>query len=145
MIEDMQEIHDRFKNEPVKVYFNLHKKCFSVKSRKSGLVLFHTHNVVILKDVQFKVSEAGRKRVLKEKRKNVHAYVCGTIKEDKEKIAYNSNHMCTYNPYKYNSFMAIKSFHNEWQEIEPKPIKEAKNAIMFCQSETNKPYILAYN
>ena len=61
------------------VYYNLHKHVFSVRSCKSGLVEHHV-NTVILSDCDFKVSKAGRDRVLKEKRKNVHAGVKGTVK-----------------------------------------------------------------
>ena len=42
-----------------------------------GKVLEH-NTEFFLKDVEFKVSQAGRNRVLKEQRKNVHAFVCGT-------------------------------------------------------------------
>jgi hypothetical protein len=60
------------------VYFNLHKKLWSVKSRKTRRVLFHAA-VVLLYDCEFKVSQAGRKRVLKDKRKNVHAGIAGEL------------------------------------------------------------------
>ena len=61
------------------VYFNLHKKCWSVKAlegENKGRVVAHTTYIVI-KDAKFKVSEAGRQRVLREKKKNVHAGVVG--------------------------------------------------------------------
>jgi hypothetical protein len=63
------------------VYFNLHKKCFSVKALEGvnkGKVVQHTDNIVLLLP-KFKVSEAGRQRVLREKRKNVHAGVVGWV------------------------------------------------------------------
>ena len=86
-------------------YRNLHKKgvIYSVKNTKTNKVIDWVENIV-LKDVELKVSQAGRNRVLKEKRKNVHAGVKGTIftiplSEDlKWEKAY-------YNPYKYNSFV----------------------------------------
>lgn len=61
------------------VYFNLHKKVFSVRAMEGenkGRVIAHT-TTVELRDAVFKVSQAGRERVLKEKRKNVHAGVQG--------------------------------------------------------------------
>jgi len=83
---------------PVKVYWNLHRHLYSVQ--QAGLVVGHTESVN-LKRVSFKVSQAGRNRVLKEGRKNVHAFVIGTIdpavKVDNRKI--------TYNPYKFSSFV----------------------------------------
>ena len=62
----------------VEVYFNLHKHLFSVRSRQTGLVIAH-ESVVRLTDVTFRVSEAGRQRVLRERKKNVHAFVRGTV------------------------------------------------------------------
>ena len=58
----------------VQVYKNLHKSraadknIYSVRNKKSGLVINHVENIE-LKNVIFKVSEAGRQRVLKERRK----------------------------------------------------------------------------
>lgn len=63
------------------VYFNLHKKCFSVKALdgvSKGKVVFHADKVM-LRNVEFRVSEAGRKRVLETGRKQVHAGVVGDL------------------------------------------------------------------
>lgn len=89
--------------QKVKVYFNLHTHLFSVQDYKTGKVVAHGNNIS-LKDVEFRVSEAGRQRVLKEKKKNVHAYVIGTYHGDKGfdagvmKDAY-------YNPYTHSHFV----------------------------------------
>lgn len=56
----------------VKVYRNLHKKCFSVKV--GNKVVAHLEKF-ILEDCEFRVSQKGRERVLREKQKNVHAYI----------------------------------------------------------------------
>ena len=61
-------------NKRVYVYFNLHRKCFSV--RQGTRVVEHA-NRVCLKDVKYLVQPAGRKTVLKEKKKNVHAGLSG--------------------------------------------------------------------
>ena len=88
-------------------YFNLHKFVFSVRNQKTKLVERHS-NTVVLNDCKFKVSQKGRERVLKEKRKNVHAGVEGTL------CGFENTHNLeefvelTYNPYKYSSFV-IKS------------------------------------
>lgn len=89
--------------ELVYVYFNLHKHCFSVKSMKTGLVVAHTNDIT-LSLATFKVSEAGRLRVLREKRKNVHAGVIGFYQKDHALSIYFS-HQATYNPYFYESFV----------------------------------------
>ena len=85
------------------VYFNLHRKCFSVKALEGinkGRVIKHA-NFVALENVTFKVSEAGRQRVLKEQRKNVHAGVVGTLVDSMYTVG---NQSVTYNPYKGSNF-----------------------------------------
>jgi hypothetical protein len=94
------------------VYFNLHKKCFSIKALegdRKGRVVAHS-NTVLLESCKFKVSEAGRQRVLREKRKNVHAGVTGVwINGDRVESHFEFLSMVgrqvTYNPYKYDSFI----------------------------------------
>ena len=94
------------------VYFNLHKKCFSIKALegdRKGRVVAHS-TTVLLEGCKFKVSEAGRQRVLREKRKNVHAGVTGTwINADRVESCYEFlsmvGRLVTYNPYKYDSFV----------------------------------------
>ena len=91
-------------NKNVEVYYNLRKKCLSV--RKRGLVIDHVRSI-LLKNAEFVVQPAGRKRVLKEKRKNVHAYVRG------ERVAVASfdskSERITYNPYKNKSFVSVET------------------------------------
>lgn len=89
------------------VYFNLHKKLFSIKALdgiNKGKVIAHLDNVQ-LSNVTFKVSAKGRQRVLKEKRKNVHAGVVGYLCTHdlilKNKVS--------YNPYKQDSFYLVDS------------------------------------
>lgn len=92
------------------VYFNLHKRLFSVKAltgEKKGRVIAHV-TALKLKDVEFKVSQAGRARVLREKKKNVHAGVVGYVSFDHEHGVHDSEtgwFDITYNPYKYSQFV----------------------------------------
>jgi hypothetical protein len=92
--------------QEVFVYFNLHKKLFSVKDVKTGLVVAHTDSIS-LEEATFKVSEAGRQRVLREQKKNVHAGVRGKY------MKANLKSLCdkgvTYNPYKYDSFVEVET------------------------------------
>lgn len=81
-----------------KVYFNFHKKCFSVQ--QNGLVIGH-RDKVFLKNCVLKVSEAGRQRVLNEKRKNVHAYVIGELTNESDFVG----EEVTYNPYLNKTFV----------------------------------------
>ena len=97
------------------VYYNLHKHKWSVKDVKTGRVIGH-HYEVQLYNATFKVSEAGRARVLKEKRKNVHAGVEGYLTTDvlARKMdgtilweSQSERHAVTYNPYKYDTFVTV--------------------------------------
>lgn len=87
----------------VYVYYNLHKKLWSIKCWKTKLVIAHKHKVV-LNDCTFKVSQAGRRRVIKEQRKNVHAGILGTIIEAQDENMELFREV-TYNPYKYTNFV----------------------------------------
>lgn len=62
----------------IQVYRNLHRKCYSLRDKRTRLVNAH-EAALVLKEATFKVSEAGRQRVLREKRKNVHAVVEGEL------------------------------------------------------------------
>ena len=95
----------------VQVYYNLHKKCLSV--RHKGKVIEHAQEVTLI-DARFHVQQAGRERVLKEKRKNVHAYVSGKLKEtfwftQAPKYIWTAKQHVTYNPYKYKNFVNKKT------------------------------------
>lgn len=99
------------------VYRNLHKQCFSVKSLETGLVVFRVQSLKLV-NCEFKVSEAGRKRVLKEKRKNVHAGVVGDLVLPIKKHRNKNLKKVSYNPYLSKYFL-----------VDNKPIFEAKNVI----------------
>lgn len=63
------------------IYFNLNKKCWSIRAMagpQRGKVLHHA-KAWSLENAFFKVSEASRQRVLREKCKNVHAGVTGRL------------------------------------------------------------------
>jgi hypothetical protein len=110
------------------VYRNLNNGVWSVKSLLGstyGRVIMHATDVLLVKP-EFKVSEAGRQRVLREGRKNVHAGVVGdlimaygyqrqydifgtTIEAAHNLVALEYGDevkgLVTYNPYKYSSFV----------------------------------------
>lgn len=93
----------------VRVYWNFHKKLFSVQAQVNGRwkVVEHSENL-FLTDVQFKVSESGRQRVLREKRKNVHAKIHGelTTIQNRGSLRY-ARGKVKYNPYTMDSFMVF--------------------------------------
>ena len=108
--KSMSEVVDLEK--PIEVYRNLHKKkqgrigCWSV--RQAGKVVAHTP-YILLRDAKFVVQPAGREKVLREQRKNVHAFVKGYLvharEADKliEPIQWTESAI-TYNPYEYPYF-----------------------------------------
>lgn len=87
----------------VQVYFNLHKRLFSVRDATTRKVITHTESISLY-NVRFKVSAAGRRRVLREGRKNVHAYAEGFVSS----VEYGAS-ICarrvTYNPYCHSTFI----------------------------------------
>lgn len=99
----------------VRAYFNFHKKMYSIQKRtdKGWRVIDHVPYLT-LENVSFHVSQKGRERVLREKRKNVHAYVRGDLREYGPTI----RQPFRYNPYeaKYFYDLETKDFiHNaEW-------------------------------
>jgi len=94
-------------------YFNVHKKTFSLKALSGpskGLVIAHRDRL-LLTSVSPRVSQAGRNRVLAERRKNVHAGLVGTWVEqflDDEVDPGEDPDTLTYNPYKYPFFVAYQ-------------------------------------
>ena len=89
----------------VRVYFNFHKKMISVQSKVNGQwkVVKHVEDI-LLKNVKFKVSEAGRQRVIKNKRKNVHAFIIGEITNGFQSLDLDPFLCVRYNPYEMDKF-----------------------------------------
>jgi hypothetical protein len=119
-------------------YFNLRKKLFSIKALEGdmkGRVIAHRQSVLI-SDATFKVSEAGRQRVIREQRKNVHAGVSGSWYGDDVDgkatafITINGSAIM-YNPYKYSTFVHLYGEH---------PITSARNVALNV-SESKRPSI----
>ena len=103
--------------EPVKAYLCLHRlkdvdnefveKAWSLKGKRSGLVLAHAKGI-LLHNCTFEVSEAGRQRTITQKKKYVHAYVCGTVNFRSGVPLHSDNEVeIFYNPYRMNSFQDI--------------------------------------
>ena len=118
----------------VRVYFNLHKKIFSVLDKKTGRVSFYAQ-ILTLKNVKFIVKESGRKRVLKDKVKNVHAYIEGDMLNESP-INLDLPIKIRYNPYEHESFVIIS-------ESGDKPIFNAEYCTLSV--ENNRPIVRATN
>lgn len=88
----------------VEVYWNLHVGGFSVRSLEGdtkGRVVAHVPTVR-LADATFTVQPAGRAKVLRERRKNVHAFVRGRWQHT---VPDSVRWVVTYNPYRHDSFV----------------------------------------
>ena len=99
--------------DKIEVYRNLHKKCFSVRHKGRVVMHLQDHEQLALTNAKFVVQPAGHAKVLREKRKNVHAFVRGEFEGFKssldEELYFQPFHRLdfstvTYNPYKANKF-----------------------------------------
>ena len=102
----------------VEVYKNLHKHCWSVRDNKTGKVIDHVRNIH-LADAKLVVRPAGRERVLKERRKNVHAFVKGSVST----VGGVPWDICevVYDPYKHSSFV---------EKVTGKPVYHADHVFL---------------
>ena len=77
----------------------------SVQTKQNGTwkLAGHAENVY-LHNAKFKVSEAGRQRVIKNKRKNVHAFIIGEITNRFESLELDPFLSVRYNPYEMDKF-----------------------------------------
>jgi hypothetical protein len=100
--------------DKIEVYRNLHKNCFSVRHKGKVVGYLHDNEQLALTNVKFVVQPAGRAKVLRENKKNVHAFVRG------EYVGYENNltnnlyfgefkdldfYAVSYNPYKSDKFV----------------------------------------
>ena len=115
------------------IYFNLHKRVFSVRQR-NGRVFAHAKSLWV-NHPKFVVQQGGRRRVLRDKSKNVHAFVRPVftyITDEWDLEDTPSMTKVTYNPYKYDSFVTD----------EGEPVFSALLASMTIDNQ-NKPVIKA--
>jgi hypothetical protein len=78
-----------------------------------------------LSNVVFKVSEVGRQRVFKEKRKNAHAFAVGNILSLNGECPKGFNREVSYNPYK-----------NPWFYFKKTSRKVESSPFVFCGNKT---------
>ncbi|MGH7174776.1 MAG: hypothetical protein ACREGR_00245 [Minisyncoccia bacterium] len=114
------------------VYFDLHHKCWSLKSLETGRVLNYRplpgggrEKILVrevgLDGVTFKVSEAGRQRVLDTGVKNIHAGLVGTVVPVTDKMRKQARKGVKYNPKLYATFVDAATL---------APVYEAPFAVM---------------
>ena len=101
--------------QKVRVYWNLHKKCWSIQDCKSGLVCDHLERIS-LEQAKFVVRKAGQKRVREEGKKNVHAFAEGWVSREQDEDHTHYWYDISYNPYKNDYFM-IKDQDGNVEEV----------------------------
>jgi hypothetical protein len=122
----------------VRVYRNLNNGKMSIQCCASGHILGHCAEAYLL-DVAFVVRESGRQRVLKERRKNVHAFATGTLIWATEFTGYRGRTIVglregavlnsydyepvRYNPYEMSTFCSLDG----------EPIQQAQICLLSAQ------------
>jgi len=76
--------------------------------RYKGRLLLNTDSLW-LTDATYIVDEAGRQRVLREQRKNLHAFVRGTLSVPDDPYSFLSGVRVAYNPYEKAYFFDLQS------------------------------------
>ena len=124
-------------NIRVEVYWNLHKRLFSVRALEGehkGRVIDHSYGVR-LSDAKFVSQPAGRERVRREGVKNVHAFVRGRLEHYDGTNWWpgwpNDRTFITYNPYKYDTFVEVGT---------EEPVHKANTVLMDVMLGGGKPY-----
>jgi hypothetical protein len=134
-MDKLKQLDLRYKideSRKVFIYKNLHKDCWSLK--QDGLVKAHTTDLCLF-DCSFRVNVKGRARVLKERRKNVHAGISGYIDlpwvMDALASRKKSNiKLAKYDPYKYSTFIDNDKKPVFWSSA----VRMTKNKVEFVPS-----------
>ena len=130
MLRD-DEVADLLEGQKVEIYRNLHKKCYSIRQKGKVIAYLGFTNELILRDVKFAVQPAGRDRVRRERKKNVHAFVRGIVMKtgglEREGILRRCGRMVRYDPYTMDSFEATQDA--PFVGWNGDPVYEGKNVI----------------
>lgn len=93
----------------VRVYRNLRNKLLSVQVKTDKGWRVHGHYVFVhLKNCHFESRDAGRNRVRRTKRKNVHAWIEGDMTPNTWKAI--SPRMAKYNPYRNDAWIDATTY-----------------------------------
>lgn len=90
----------------VRVYRNLNRNCYSVQEKNplggAWRVIAHVDSIE-LRNCRFAVSAASRARVLRQKRRNVHAFVYGTVGAGP--VVWSRAWRVKYDPFTWSTFV----------------------------------------
>jgi hypothetical protein len=113
-------------SKKVRMYRCLNKKGFVFSLSQKGKVIGHTSDIV-LKDCSLIIMESGKNRCLREKQRNVHAFVEGFVAADTDiKLAF--SFLLNYNPYEDKKF-----YTTHFDELSKCEIVYLKNNKIYCQ------------
>jgi len=136
------------KTDRVRVYYNLHKKCFSIQDYKTGLVIKHT-NQLNLSNAMFVVRKSGNERVRSEGKKNVHAFVNGIVSDKSSghlvvSNSFHNSYRVRYNPYEMDYFHYEKMV-TDWEGEKPVWLPVSKHWIgdVYLNIVNGKPVMYA--
>ncbi len=92
---------------PVRVFKNLQRGCYTIM--QAGRVQASARQIH-LAEVEFRVRAAGRERMLREGRKNVHAFAIGLLvdhvhPDDPRELVAFAGRRVHYDPYRFASFV----------------------------------------
>ena len=95
------------KDKPVRVFKNWKHDCYSIMQHGK---LLASAKQVRLADVEFRVRESGRQRMLRNQRKNVHAFASGELldyvhPDESRNLEKLEGRGVFYNPYEFSTFV----------------------------------------
>ena len=83
------------------IYYNLNKHVFSIRAKKTPVSYAR---MVRVDNPKFVVRQGGRNAVLRDKQKNVHAFLKGEMKELNAMPSTDGLRKISYDPYKHGFF-----------------------------------------
>jgi len=110
------------------IYYNINKRIYSIRAK--SVPVSYAKAVKVDKPI-FVVRAGGRAAVLRDKQKNVHAFLKGEMKTLDAKPDIDGLKRVKYDPYKYGYFYDVETH---------EPIHEAKYAILVLD-ENNRPHV----
>lgn len=120
------------KRDRIRVHWNLHKNVYSILSAEGdnyGRVIAHADMPFILEDVEFKVQEATRKKIVKESVRDICAYAVGYFKQYSNNIK-SSGDKIRFDPFTMTQFQKAGT-----------PV-EYEDAVLFSVEE-NSPSVVS--
>lgn len=95
----------------IRIAYHLHKHCFSIRDAGTRRVIGYADRIII-RNARFIVSQCGRTRVLRDRRKNVHAFVQGEYWSELQRLRLEDAKYreAYYNPYRTVTFVDRSTF-----------------------------------